>query len=91
MLHQTLVPYGMPITLGPSQPVRCGPPVIGAAPPWRMGQTPKAMFNIEVLNTYQMPCWLSCFVFVLVLTAFHKNVLCKVSTLHNEGLFKIRM
>jgi hypothetical protein len=48
-----------------------------------------AVFNIEVYNICQMPFWpskkLFCF---FVFWAPHKNVLCKVSTTHSEGLSK---
>ena len=50
------------------------------------------MLNIEVFNTCQMSLWLSKFYFILFLCLFflalHKNVLCKDSTSHNEGLSK---
>ena len=42
------------------------------------------VFNIEVFNTCQMPFWPSKKAFSF--RALHKNVLCKVSTSHSEGL-----
>ena len=41
-----------------------------------------------VFNTCQMPFWLSNYLFIYFILALHKNVLCKISTLHNEGLSK---
>jgi hypothetical protein len=48
---------------------------------WAMLQG-KAMFNIEVCKTCQMPFWPSKKIFFW---AFHKNVLYKVSTSHSES------
>ena len=44
----------------------------------------ESVFIIEVFNTCQMSFWLSKTFF----PALHKNVLCKVSTSHSEGLSK---
>ena len=45
-----------------------------------------SVFNIEVFTACQMPLWPSKNFFVF--GALHKNVFCKVFTIHSEGLFK---
>ena len=51
---------------------------------WAMLQG-RAVFNIEVCKTCQIPFWSSKKIFF---EAFYKNVLYKVSTGHSEGFYR---